>query len=202
MQYSPADLKKAAADQHQTDVLVGERIRALRKARGLSLKEVSLQAGLSAGFLSQVERGLSSASVRALARLADALGVGISDVFPSDEGFDGANHIVARVKDRKRIDFAQTGVTKELLTPFAHLPRLDIYMMTLEPGGRSGDEPYSHDGAEAGLVLEGGLELVVDGRKYILGEGDSFRFNSARPHQFSNAGDRVARALWVNFREQ
>lgn len=190
-----------APGQHETDVLVGERIRGLRKARGLSLKEVAQSAGLSSGFLSQIERGLSSASVRALARIADALGVMISDIFPSDDGFDGTNQVIARIKDRKRIDLAQTGVTKELLTPFPNTPRLDIYMMTLEPGGRSGDEPYSHDGEEAGVVLEGGLELVVDGRKYVLGEGDSFRFRSSRPHQFSNAGDRIARALWVNFRE-
>jgi len=195
-------LDRSGTEQNRTDILVGERIRGLRKARGLSLKEIALSAGLSAGFLSQVERGLSSASVRALAGIAEALGVMISDIFPADEGVEGANQIVARIKDRKRIDLAQTGVTKELLTPFPTSPRLDIYMMTLEPGGSSGDEPYSHDGEEAGMVLEGGLELVVDGRKYVLGEGDSFRFKSTRPHQFSNAGDRVARALWVNFREQ
>lgn len=201
MHTSPFSAKPDAAEQNETDRLVGERIRGLRKARGLSLKDIAQSADLSAGFLSQIERGLSSASVRALARIADSLGVMISDIFPSDEGFDGVNQIVARTKDRKRIDLAQTGVTKELLTPFPNTPRLDIYMMTLEPGGRSGDEPYSHDGEEAGLVMEGGLELVVDGRKYVLGEGDSFRFKSSRPHQFSNAGDRVARALWVNFRE-
>ena len=202
MQYLVPTTGRPGVDQNRTDVLVGERIRGLRKARGLSLKDIALEAGLSAGFLSQVERGLSSASVRALARIADALGVMISDIFPSDEGFDGANQVVARVKDRKRIDFAQTGVTKELLTPFPITPRLDIYMMALEPGGSSGNEPYSHDGEEAGLVLEGGLELIVDGRKYVLGEGDSFRFKSSRPHQFSNAGDRVVRALWINFREK
>lgn len=200
MQSSLYGPTSGASAQHETDVLVGERIRGLRRARGLSLKDVALAAGLSAGFLSQIERGLSSASVRALARIADSLGVMISDIFPSEEGFDGVSQIVARTKDRKRIDLAQTGVTKELLTPFPNTPRLDIYMMTLEPGGRSGDEPYSHDGEEAGLVLEGGLELVVDGRKYVLGEGDSFRFKSSRPHQFSNAGDRVVRALWVNSR--
>ena len=202
MQYSQADVGTAAPGQHDTDVLVGERIRGLRKARGFSLKDLSQRAGLSPGFLSQVERGLSSASVRALARIADALGAVISDIFPVDESLDSSSQIVARVKDRKRIDFAVTGVTKELVTPFPHSPRLDIYIITLEPGGRSGDEPYAHDGEEAGVVLEGGIELVVEGRKFILGEGDSFRFKSSRPHQFCNAGDRLARALWVNFREE
>jgi quercetin dioxygenase-like cupin family protein len=164
--------------------------------------ELSQKSGLSAGFLSQVERGLSSASVRALARIADALGAVISDIFPADSALESGSQIVARVKDRKRIDFAATGVVKELVTPFPHTPRLDIYIITLEPGGRSGDQPYAHEGEEAGLVLEGGIELVVEGRKFILGEGDSFRFKSSRPHHFCNAGDRPARALWVNFRER
>jgi transcriptional regulator with XRE-family HTH domain len=188
-------------DQHEADLAVGNRVRLLRKARGRSLKEVATRAGLSAGFLSQIERGLSSASVRVLARIADALEAGIADIFPNDAGADDQSRIVARVKDRRRIDMHQTGTIKELVTPFNQQPHLDIYIITLEPGGSSGDDPYVHDGAEAGFVLEGGIELIVEGRKFILGEGDSFRFNSNRPHQFRNAGDRTARAVWVNFRD-
>lgn len=189
-------------DQHEADLAVGNRVKLLRKARGRSLKEVATRAGLSAGFLSQIERGLSSASVRALARIADALDAGIADIFPNDAGVDDASRIVARVGDRRRIDMHQTGTMKELVTPFNQVPHLDIYIITLEPGGSSGADPYVHDGAEAGFVLEGGIELIVEGRKFILGEGDSFRFNSNRPHQFRNAGDRTARAVWVNFRDK
>jgi transcriptional regulator with XRE-family HTH domain len=188
--------------QHKTDVAVGDRIRLLRKARNRSLKELAVGAGLSVGFLSQIERGLSSVSIRALARIADALDVGIADVFPTDGQEDDSLRIVARVKDRRRIDLPNTAMIKEHLTPFHQSPQLDIYILTLEPGGSSGDEPYVHDGAEAGFVLEGGLELFVEGRKFILGEGDSFRFNSNRPHQFRNAGDRTAKAVWVNFRDK
>lgn len=198
---SPLDHKLSEEDsQHRTDVAVGDRIRLLRKARNRSLKDVAQRAGLSVGFLSQVERGLSSVSIRALARIADALDAGIADVFPSDGLEDDSTRIVARVKDRRRIDLPNTAMIKERLTPFNQSPQLDIYMLTLEPGGSSGEEPYVHDGAEAGFVLEGGLELIVEGRKFILSEGDSFRFNSHRPHQFRNAGDRIAKAVWVNFR--
>lgn len=186
----------------RTDVAVGERIRLLRKVRGRSLKEVAERSGLSVGFLSQIERGLSSASIRALARIADALEVGIADVFPTDVGMDDAQRITARMAERKRVTLADTGMVKDLLTPFAQIPRLDIYILTLEPGGNSGDEAYGHYGEEAGYIMEGGLELVVDGKKYILGEGDSFRFSSNRPHRFSNPGDRIAKALWVNFRDK
>lgn len=187
--------------QNDTDVVIGERIRALRKARNRSLKDTAARSGLSIGFLSQIERGLSSVSIRALARIADALDASIADIFPRDGTMDEFNHIVARLKDRKSIDLPSTGMVKEHLTPFNQSPRLDIYILTLEPGGSSGDSPYVHEGAEAGFVLEGGLELIVEGRKHILGEGDSFRFNSHRPHHFCNAGNRTAKVVWVNFQD-
>ncbi len=190
------------APPDQTDLLVGSRIRNLRKARGRSLKEVALRAGLSGSFLSQLERGISSGSIRILARLADALDVGIAEIFPIAEAEIEGPTLVARTADRKRIDFGDTGMSKELLTPFNKSPRLDIYIISIEPGGTTGDKPYVHQGEEAGYVLEGGIELVVDGQKSILGEGDSFRFSSTHPHQYRNAGVRRAKAVWINYREK
>ena len=189
-------------EEHNTDLAVGNRVRQLRKLRGRSLKELALSAGLSVGFLSQIERGLSSASVRALARIAEALQVSIGDVFPSEPSADDGQRIVASPSERKRIDMADSGTIKELLTPFSRTPRLDIFIITLQPGGHSGGQAYAHSGEEAGFIMEGGIELIVDGKKHILGEGDSFRFNSNHPHQFRNAGDRSAKALWVNYREK
>jgi len=186
---------------HETDLAVGARIRHLRRARGRSLKEVALRSGLSESFISQIERGISSPSLRVLARLADALDAGIAEVFPQPD--DGAGPVlVARIEDRKRIEFGETGMSKELVTPFDHSPRLDIYVITIEPGGSTGDAPFVHQGEEAGLVLEGGIELVVDGQKAILGEGDSFRFSSSSPHQYRNAGVRRAKAIWINYRDK
>ena len=185
--------------QSDADLAVGRRIRHLRKARGRSLKDVALRAGLSESFLSQIERGISSASIRALARLADALDAGIAELFPLQERGENDGPVrVARVDERKRIDMPQTRMSKELLTPFAKSPRLDIYIITIEPGGATGDVPFVHQGEEAGFVLEGGIEIVVDGHKVILGAGDSFRFSSTLPHQYRNAGISRARAVWIN----
>jgi Uncharacterized conserved protein, contains double-stranded beta-helix domain len=184
-----------------TDLAVGGRVRQLRSARGASLKDVAGRAGMSVGLLSQIERGLSSASVRILARIAEALDVSIADVFPVEPDGNDPLRVVASAKERQRVAFGDSGVTKELITPFQQIPALNIYIITLEPGGTSGGEPYAHSGEEAGYVIEGGIELIVDGRKHILAEGDSFRFSSRRLHQFRNAGDRTARALWVNYRE-
>ena len=197
-----ARLSDSDTTANGADRALGEQIRRLRKARALSQQEVALRASLSIGLISQIERGLSSASVRVLARLADALEVGIAELFAATEAAaDGEPRIVARANERRLIDMKATGAVKHLLTPFTLSPRLDIFLIELAPGGKSGDADYVHEGEEAGCVLEGGLELFVDGRRYVLGAGDSFRFESRRPHRFANAGQRLAKAIWVNFRD-
>jgi len=183
-----------------TDIEVGARVRSLRHARGLALKDVAGRAGLSTGFLSQLERGISSASIRVLARLADALDVGIAEIF----GSIGADSplLVARTGDRKHHDFPSTGMSKEVLTPFARMPRLDIFIVSMAPGGDTGDPPFCHQGEEAGVVIEGAIELIVDRQHSILGQGDSFRFSSELPHRYRNAGPRPAKVIWVNWRDK
>jgi quercetin dioxygenase-like cupin family protein len=135
-----------------------------------------------------------------LAKLADGLDVAISDLFEPSLNED-ADRIVARVNERRHIDLNRIGVHKELLTPFSRQPRLDLYLMTIEPDGSSSEEAFIHQGEEAGVILEGGIELFVDGKRYILGEGDSFRFASNRPHRYLNAGSKTARVMWALFRE-
>lgn len=181
---------------------VGLHLRRLRKARGLSLRELAEASRLSVGFVSQIERGLSSPSLRTLTRLADSLSVGIGELFSEDgTAKDGDRQVVARPADQPTVDLSASGIVKRWITPFERVPRLDIYILELETGAASGELPYVHEGEEAGLVLEGGLELFLDGRRHVLGEGDSFRFESDRPHRFINAGSRPARVLWVNYRE-
>ncbi len=197
-----AQVRVEPASGEPTNLALGERIRHLRKARGKSLKDLSIETGLSISFVSQIERGLSSASVRTLARLADALEVGIGELFgPADDEVDAHHRIVARPAEHKSLEMPSTGAEKRWITPFEQIPRLDLYLISLEPGGSSGDEAYVHDGEEAGMILEGGMELIVDGRRHVLGEGDTFRFSSHRPHRFLNAGSRTARILWVNYRD-
>jgi transcriptional regulator with XRE-family HTH domain len=199
-QLSAVNAESEGEPLHAADVAVGGRIRHFRRARGDSLQEVSKRAGVSVGLISQIERGVSSASVRVLARISDALMVTIADLLDDDgQGDDG--RVVARASERKRLDLKQSHMTKELLTPFRQLPHLDIFLISLDPGGCSGEEDYTHEGEEAGLVLGGGIELSVDGRKYVLGEGDTFRFASRKPHRFNNPTKRRAQVLWVNYRD-
>jgi transcriptional regulator with XRE-family HTH domain len=188
---------ESEASIHEIDALLGSRIRRLRKVRGLSLAELAAKTAFSIGFLSQIERGLSSASVKVLATLADALGTSIASLFDDSED-EGRDQIVVRMADRKNLPFGRTGISKQLLTPSSIDALLHLYVVVIEPEGYTGDDSYTHEGEEAGLVLEGSIELVVDEKHFTLNEGDSFRYSSKRPHRFRSVGGRSARVIWVN----
>lgn len=181
------------------DHAVGRRLRDLRRLRGLSLEAVAARANLSIGFISQVERGLSSPSLRVLATLADVFGVGIAALFDSDSQESSLEQIVRREHERAELKLWRSGISKQLLNPTGSDSRLNLFLTFLEPGASTGDELYTHDGEEGGVVLEGEMMLTVDAATMTLQKGDSFRFASRRPHRFSNPS-RTSKAvvLWVN----
>ncbi|QOZ27803.1 transcriptional regulator [Bradyrhizobium sp. CCBAU 51753] len=181
------------------DLAVGRRIRDLRRGKAMSLETVAARTELSIGFISQIERGLSSPSLRVLATLADVLGVGIAALFGAAPNDDSTGGVVTREPQRAELKLWRTGISKQLLSPAGSESRLNLFLVHLEPGGNTGDEFYTHDGEEAGLVLSGEMTLTVDTETWTLKQGDSFRFASRRPHRFSNpARDAKAVVLWVN----
>ena len=192
--------KRAAKAEPTMDVAVGQKIRDLRRTRAMSLETVAVRTDLSIGFLSQIERGLSSPSLRVLATLADVLGVGIAGLFGAGENTGTApDAVVTRERQRPELNLWRTGISKQLLSPAGSDGRLNLFLVHLEPGGSTGDELYTHDGEEAGLVIEGRMKLTVDAESWTLKSGDSFRFASRRPHRFSNPSrDAKAVVLWVN----
>jgi transcriptional regulator with XRE-family HTH domain len=192
--------KLAAKAEPAMDVAVGQRIRDLRRTRAMSLEAVAARTELSIGFLSQIERGLSSPSLRVLATLADVLGVGIAGLFGAKENDAAApDAIVTRERQRAELNLWRTGISKQLLSPAGSEGRLNLFLVHMEPGGSTGDELYTHDGEEAGLVIEGEMKLTVDAESWTLKHGDSFRFASRRPHRFSNpSSNSKAVVLWVN----
>src|SRR3954467_435472 len=145
----------AKAAEPAMDVAVGRRIRDLRRIRQFSLETVASRTELSIGFLSQIERGLSSPSLRVLAVLADVLGIGIAGLFGTKEKTDAApDAIVTREKARAKLNLWRTGISKQLLSPAGSDGPLNLFLVHLEPDGSTGDELYTHDGEEAGLVIE------------------------------------------------
>lgn len=182
----------------QADQDIGAGLRSLRRARKLSLIDMAARTNLSIGFLSQIERGKSSPTLRALAGMADALGVGLGDLFPASGPAGEHTATIVRGAARSELQLWRSGIRKQLLTPQTEGSRLNVYIVEMEPGADTGGELYTHKGEEAGLVMSGAMQLVIESESWTLQEGDSFRFLSSRPHRFANAAEGETRVLWVN----
>ena len=191
--------KTKDASLNAVDRMAGQRIRELRRERQISLKELAEKTGLSIGFLSQMERGLSSPSLRTMTLVADVFGVSLGALFAQLEGSDGEAAIVVRSGERPAINLWRSGMTKQLLTPNDSKGSLNVTLVRLAPRASTGDELYTHKGEEAGLILSGTMTLVVENRTFSLDAGDSFRFASTRAHRFSNPTDSETVVVWVGY---
>lgn len=190
--------KASAADARadDSDLYVGDEIQGLRKARKMTLAQLALQAGVSVGHLSQIERGISTPSIKALHGISRALDVNISWFFSRAEpGPPEEREYIVRQKRRRQIRF-DAGISDFLLTPSLK-SELELLMTTLAAGASSGKQPYSHDGEEAGIVIAGQLEMWIDGKSFLLGQGDSFAFKSTLPHRYQNPGPTEAVVIWA-----
>jgi len=179
-----------------SESFLGSAIRELRKARDLTLKDVADEAGLSVGYLSQVERDLATPSIKALHEIARVLGVNIGWFFaPSDADDSGERRYIVRADRRRTLNFG-SGITDHLLCPSLS-GELELLCSTFAPGASSGDEPYTHRGEEAGVIVSGELELWIDAEHFHLSSGDSFNFSSTIPHHYRNPGESETVVIWA-----
>ena len=185
-----------AAGAAPTESVLGGRLRGMRQRREWTLQELSARSGLSVGMLSQIERGVSSPSIRSLQKLADIFAVPIGWFFSDPGAAPQGPAWVLRRAQRRVLDLSAKGITKELLSPDGD-GRIELMLITIEAGGTSGEAPYQHAGEDAGTVVEGVLELEVEGTVILLQAGDSFRFLSTFPHRFGNRGPLRCVVLWA-----
>ena len=180
---------------------VGARIRALRRSKGLGLNEMADRTGLSIGFLSQMERGLSSPTLRALTSLADAMQVNLAEIVRGPTVSQPAVPVITRAGERSSISMWKSGIRKHALASGgAASSAFSFTLLEFEPRASSGYELYTHQGEEAGYVLQGRLKLVVNDKEWTLAAGDSFHFSSELPHRFENASTRQLIIVMVNAR--
>lgn len=186
-----------AASAEDVEEQLGRLIRARRREMGITLTALAAQTGLSIGLLSQIERSLSTPTIRQLQAIAASLGVRIGWFFQSERPEDlPETDIVVRAAARRRIAYRDLGMVDELLVPDLER-RLGLLLCRLLPGASSGGEAYTHEGEEAGVLLSGTLEIEVDGRRFLLHGGDSFAFQSSRPHRYRNPGEEEAVIVWA-----
>ena len=178
------------------DTPPGPRVRALRDAMGLSLRDLAERSGVSAPMLSQVERGETSPTLAVATKIAAGLDLTLSQLLRLDE----SPHVVVTPAGNRRT-VKRDGHTVEELTPPLPGQRADVSLHTLAPAagpGGPGDPPMHEPGSrETAFVLEGGITLFVDGDRHTLAAGDSVTFDADLPHHFENEGDEPARMVAV-----
>lgn len=175
-----------------TELGLGARIRSLRQARRLTLRDVAERAGVTESFLSQVERDVTSPSIATVHRIARALDLSIAQLFAQDADTGR----VVRREARRRVEYPGLKAVDEFLT--SNLAgRLQVIMSTIEAGGGTGAEPYTHESdEETVIVLAGVLDLWVGDEHYVLREGDAITFPSRVPHWNVNHGATPATVLF------
>ena len=196
MRTAQQDKNAPSPSQETAGIEVGSRVRALREAMDLSLRDLAERSGVSAPMLSQVERGETSPTIAVAARIAHGLDLSLSQLLRLDEG----RHVVITRADQRRTRRRRGHVVEELTPP---LPgqRADVSIHTLGVGAATGasDDPPMHEpgSRETAVVLEGSVDLFIDGERDELGEGDSVTFDADLPHHFENNGGSDARLLAV-----
>lgn len=200
-----------------TDALpedVGQRLRAVREQRGLSLRELSRRIGVSPSALSQIETGRTRPTVMTLYSAVSELETSLDDLLRVGQAVRrpatgppaihaapqraaaAAASAVVRPATRRTIDLG-AGVRWERLTPLAEAGA-DFLFVTYEVGASTSWEPIAvrHGGREYGLVLAGRIRVVLDRDEHELGAGDSIAFDTSTPHRVDTVGGEPATAVW------
>ena len=172
---------------------IGKRIRQLRIQNDLTLEELASRTELTKGFLSQLERNLSSPSIQTLEDITEALGTTMAKFFADDT----AEQIVFTPEDAF-VDERET-CTVHWIVPNSQKNEMEPILVELPPGGKS-DVIDPHHGEEFGYVLNGRITLMRDGNKkgYVVKKGENFYISGREAHWLENNGGHAATVLWIS----
>ncbi|MBC6439510.1 MAG: helix-turn-helix transcriptional regulator [Rhodospirillales bacterium] len=173
---------------------VGAELRALRKARGLTIAELALTLGRSVGWLSQVERGVNEPAIRDLRHASEFFGLPIGFFFHNDDAPADERGRVVRASARRPLGNSEEGLVEELLSPDL-TGSYEVVRSVFAPGARLA-EPVTRMTEEAGYIIAGTLDLEISGTWFRLEAGDSFRFRE-EPYRWRNAGADEAVVIWI-----
>lgn len=173
------------------DNTLGPRLRALRTRLGLSLRGLAERAGVTFGAVSQIENGHSSPSVGTLKKILAALDTTLGEFFASTSATPRPAGFVHRVGDLVNVT-GGSGIKFLTLPGQARDKSLQMMWEVYPRGKGTGSEYYVHAGEEGGFCVQGAIELIVDGRRELLGPGDAYYFDSTLPHSFKNVGLQTA----------
>ncbi len=172
---------------------IGSKIKDLRLENGLTQEELANRCELTKGFISQLERDLTSPSISTLQDILEVLGTTISDFFSEKEE---DKHVFTQDEFFEKYDSEKKSLIKWIV-PNAQKYEMEPIILELEPGGESmSDEP--HTGEEFGYVLEGEIILKINNKRFKVQKGQSFYYIASKYHQIENASKKKAVIIWVS----
>lgn len=171
---------------------IGHRLRAIRKKRGLSQRELATRAGLTNGTISLIEQNKTSPSVASLKSLLDAIQVSMAEFFATLED-EAQSRYFYTAEEFTEIAPPDAASPQAQLLSLRQLGNAQDHALQLlheryAPGADTGPGMLSHEAEEAGVVIRGEIEITVDEEVRLLGPGDGYLFNSRLPHRFRNIG--------------
>ena len=173
---------------------IGNKVRTLRKQKGLSILQLSKLAEVSTGMISQIERDMVVPTVVSIWRIANALDTNINYFF--DDGEREEQFIIRKGEHREMLMNKGNGIY-QLLSP-SHKDRLmDVIKITLKGGQEYDHHCVNHEGEECGYVLSGVLTVQLNGTNWELYPGDSMYFKSTLPHKYMNLGTEDCVSIWA-----
>lgn len=180
------------------DVDIGSRLKSLRKAQGLSQRQLAARTGVTHGLISMIEQNKTSPSISSLKKILDGFPMSLSEFFDttteaSDQVFFTRAELTAINPELRFANGSQDGLAALSMLQVGWRGRHALQMLheTYAPGADTGLEPYSHEAEEAGIVIEGEIELTVGDETRTLKKGDAYIFDSRQPHRFHNTSGRT-----------
>ena len=172
-------------------IAIGDRLRRRRKDLGLTLRDVAERAGLSVGFISQIERGIAMPSLSSLVSVARVLDVPVSDFLEPPNG----TLPMTRHAERQHFMIGSGPVSYERLS--ANIPGAQLRSVLIHQPPNHRGEWIAHAGEELFYILDGTLTVEIEGARTVLGSGDSLHFLSNRRHLYWNNSNRPVTILHV-----
>ena len=172
---------------------VGVRLQSIRKLKGLSQRELAKRAGVTNSTISMIEKNSVSPSISSLKKVLGGIPMSLVEFFSLDLEQDSHTQVVYRADELTDLS---SGAVTMTLSGKAHPNRTITFLdETYPPGTDTGEEMLNHDGEEAGMLVDGRLELTVGTEVFVLEPGDSYYFDSTKPHRFRNPFDKPARLI-------
>lgn len=160
-----------------------------------TVEELAERAGISAGLISQIERGIGNPSFATLLRLANSLDLPLASMFTDPN--EGQNHMLVRRADRRRIEIPSQGIIMELIVPDSER-KLGVINMTIPANFDGSHVPHSHEGEECVILQAGTLVATIAGQDFVLEAGDSLTYDASLPHWWSNHTNSAAVMLAIS----